>query len=161
MSASTTIALGPGRLATGRPPLPVRLLARVRAHGLDSRLADGVEPYASSLLARRAAVIVGGPVRAELADDLERILVLAQSREPRRLGAVPVRAHEVMAAADPLRRLIAALRGPGPLAPRGVAIARRLIHDGTTPMYARAPRGAVARAVNDALAHADPRFRRA
>src|SRR6185312_1669721 len=109
----------------------------------------------------RAAVIVGRPVRAELADDLERLLALAQSREPRRLGAVPVRRHEVMAAADPLRRLIAALRGPDQVAPRGVAIARSLIHDGTTPVYARAPRGAVARAVNEALVHADLRFRRA
>jgi len=160
MSASTITAPGRGWAGADRPPLSVRLLARVRAHGLDRRLADGAAPYASLLLARRAAVIVGRPVRVELADDLERILMLARTGEPRRLGAVPVRRHEVLVAAEPMRRLIGALRGPGPLAPRGVAIARRLIHDGTTPMYALAPRGAVARAVNDALAHADPRFRR-
>jgi hypothetical protein len=135
-------------------------MARLRAHGLDRRLADGFAPDASPQLARRAAVIASQPVRARLADDLERVLGLAESGEPRRLGAVPVRKREVVTAAEPLRRLIAALRGPGPLAPRGIAIARRLIHDGTTPMYAKAPRGAVARAVNDALAHADPRFRR-
>jgi hypothetical protein len=64
-------------------------------------------------------------------------------------------------AEEPLRELTGLLRGPRPVAPRGVAIARRLVHAGTTPLYARAPRGTVARVARAVLAHADPRFRRA
>jgi hypothetical protein len=158
MSATTSIALG---AAWDRPaPLSVRVLARLRAHGIDRRIARGDDPAASPLLALRAAALVRPAARARLADDLERVLQLAQARAPRRLGAVPVRAYEVAAAASPLRELIALLRGPAPVAPRGVAIARGLIHDGRTPVYARAPRGALARAVRAALAHANPRFHR-
>jgi hypothetical protein len=96
-----------------------------------------------------------------LASDLERILALAERGGPRRLGAVPVQRHQVADAAGALRALIDLLRGPQAVAPRGVAIARGLVVDGTTPVYAPAPRGAVTRAALAAIAHADPRFLRA
>jgi hypothetical protein len=159
MSTSISIALGgPG---ARQAPLGARVVARLRAHGLDGRLAKGADPAASTLLSLRADALVARAERDRIATDLERILTLAERGEPRRLGAVPVQRHQVTAAAGPIRRLVALLRGPEAVAPRGVAIARRLVVDGTTPVYARAPRGAVTRAVCDAIAHADPRFRRA
>ena len=85
---------------------------------------------------------------------------LAERPELRRFGSAPVQRYQVIDAAGLMRRLIALLRGPQAVSPRGVAIARLLLVDGTTPLYARAPRGAVARAVRQALAHAAPRFLR-
>jgi hypothetical protein len=134
---SSTIALPCGRDA--RPPLVQRTLARLRAHGLDRRIARGADPASAPLLATRADALVRRATRDELADDLERVLHLARTREPWRLGAVPVRAYEVADAAGPLRDLRQVLRGPHAVAPRGVAIARGLVHDGTAPVYARAP----------------------
>jgi hypothetical protein len=158
MSTSISIALGGTRAR--RAPLGARVLLRLRAHGLDGRLAKGADPAASTLLSLRAHALVARAERDRIATDLERILALAERREPRRLGAVPVQGYQVSAAAGPMRRLIALLRGPEDVAPRGVAMARRLVVDGTTPVYARGPRGAVTRAVRDAIAHADPRFHR-
>jgi hypothetical protein len=157
MSTSIAIALpGPRR----RPSPAARVLARLRAHGLDGRLAAGADPAASTLLSVRAAALVARATRDDLASDLERILVLAKRPELRRLGAVPVQRHQVIDAAGVLRRLITLLRGPQPVSPRAVALARRLVVDGRTPVYARAPRGAVAKASRDAIANADPRFLR-
>jgi hypothetical protein len=159
MSTSIAIALPEPRPRRASPV--ARVLARLRAHGLDQRLAAGADPASSTLLALRAAALVARDARDDLASDLERILVLAERPELRRLGAVPIQRHQVLDAAGVLRRLIALLRGRQPVSPRGVAIARRLVVDGTTPVYARAPRGAVANAVRDAIAHVDPRFLRA
>jgi hypothetical protein len=159
MPTSIAIALPGPRRRRASPA--ARVLARLRAHGLDDRLAAGADPGSSTLLSLRAAALVARGARDDLASDLERILVVAGRPELRRLGAVPVQRHQVIDAAGLLGRLIALLRGPQPVSPRGVAIARRLVVDGTTPVYARAPRGAVARAVRDAIAHADPRFLRA
>jgi hypothetical protein len=159
MSTSIAITLPGPRPRRASPA--ARVLARLRAHGLDGRLADGADPASSTLLSLRARALVARPARDDLAFDLERILVIAERPELRRLGAVPLQRHQVIGAAGLLRRLIALLRGSQPVSPRGVAIARRLVVDGTTPVYARAPRGAVAKAVRDAIAHADPRFLRA
>ena len=168
MSTSIAITLPGPRPRRASPA--ARVLARLRAHGLDDRLAAGADPASSTLLSLRAGAFVARAARDHLASDLERILVLAERPELRRLGAVPVQRYQVIDAAGLLRRLDAAgllrrliglLRGPQPVSPRGVAMARRLVVDGTTPVYARAPRGAVAKAVRDAIAHADPRFLRA
>ena len=159
MSTSIAITLPGPRPRRASPA--ARVLARLRAHGLDDRLAAGADPASSTLLSLRAGAFVARAARDHLASDLERILVLAERPELRRLGAVPVQRYQVIDAAGLLRRLIGLLRGPQPVSPRGVAMARRLVVDGTTPVYARAPRGAVAKAVRDAIAHADPRFLRA
>jgi hypothetical protein len=84
MSTSISIALG-----APRPRRAARVLARLRAHGLDGRLAE----------------------RPEL----------------RRFGSAPVQRYQVIDAAGLMRRLIALLRGPQAVSPRGVAIARLLL----------------------------------
>jgi hypothetical protein len=157
MSSSASIApdgrrITIPRLPSARPSLPVRLLARLRTQRLDCDIAAGADLVRSRLLCARAEVLIARRTRLEIAEDLEGILRLAEGPFHRKMGGVPIRKAEVAAAGDELRELIDTLRGPSTITPRGIAIARRLVHDGRTPVYSRAPRGAVVAAVLDALA---------
>jgi len=117
-----------------RPPRSARVAARVLAGRLDRALIDGADPSTSPLLAARAAMLTSRSTRSELADGLDVLLASAQ-RPPSRARALP-RHASVLANAALLRELAAVLRGPAPLYAQGIARVRRLLTDGTGPMYA-------------------------
>ena len=115
------------------PPFAARLAARLFARRLDRELIGGADPASRPWLAARAALLTSRSTRDELADGLDVVLTSAQ-RPPGRAHALP-RPAPVLANAALLRELARVLRGPCPLYAAGIARVRRLLTDGTGPMY--------------------------
>src|SRR5437667_12532446 len=115
------------------PPRCARVAARLIAGRLDRALIDGADPSASPRLAARAAMLTSRSTRSELADGLDVVLARAQ-RPPSRRRALP-RHASVLANAALMRELAGMLRGRAPLYAAGIARVRRLLTDGTGPMY--------------------------
>jgi hypothetical protein len=111
-----------------------RLEARVRAHDLDRRLADGVPPERSAALTLRARRLVDRAFGTMLARRLREIVREAVLRRvPRAQVAVRLAAvADLTAEFDELaRRLVA----PRPSAVRGVAQISVLLSEGSGPLY--------------------------
>src|SRR5581483_3534431 len=133
-------ALALSRIYTGRssslfcPGWLVRGLARVRARALDRALIEGVDPAASPQLALRARRLTSPRTRAAVASSLERLAV-SEPDPGRRFQVLPFRTAG-RANARQLAEIAARLRDPAPVYSPGVARLRRLISDGTGPVYA-------------------------
>lgn len=95
-----------------------RLSLRLQARRLDRALAAGASPDASEELTLRAHALVRADTRNEVAASLSR---LAQGD-----GQRPLRRD--------LERVATRLLDPGPVAPRGVALALELLSDGAAPL---------------------------
>jgi hypothetical protein len=112
--------------------VPISVGDRVRAHlrslTLDAELAAGEPVSTDRLRAVRAAMLVAPALRRQLARGWLGLL-------PGRREIIPVLRSEVLAARDDIAELAAALRSPGPVGPRGVALANLLLTDGTGPLY--------------------------
>jgi hypothetical protein len=124
-----------------------RLRARVLPGALDKALIAGSDPSSSRWLAARAAALTARGSRAAIGDSLERLLEVAEGT-PRRAMALRRGGH-VVANASALRALAAVLRGTDPLYARGIAMANRLLTDGTGPAYL-GDREALARGLREA-----------
>jgi hypothetical protein len=110
-----------------------RLHARLAGRRLDRRLAGGADPDADELLGCRAEQLTGPTSRHLLADGLRWAFERAYRRS---LGSsVPVARTSVRMYGAELLALAARLDGGGPVQPRGVARARLLLVDGTSPLY--------------------------
>jgi hypothetical protein len=149
-------ALPPRRLGDGA-------LARFYGASLDASLAAGRPPESSRLLAARARDIVSLRRRRSMAGHWEHVLRVARraqrarsagSRAP--AGAVPVCADRVVAAEPAIRDLMNRLAAPLPVPARGVAMARVLLTDATSPVYNRRAGVPLADAVAAAAAELDP-----
>jgi len=116
-----------------RPPLTARLAARAFAGTLDRSLMEGADPVSSPRLAARAAQLTSRASRDELAEGLGSALRSAQ--RSRRSSSALTRRAPVLANAALLAELAGVLRGPAPLYAGGIARVRRLLTDGTSPMY--------------------------
>ena len=117
-----------------RSRLRDRLTARLRANGLDRRLADGVPPERSAALSLRARRLIEPPVAATMARALHRIVREAhEHRLPH--ATMPVRLLAVRRSAAELEDLARRLVAPRPAAVRGIAQVRLLLTDGTGPLY--------------------------
>jgi len=141
-----------GRLVDHRVRTLDRMLARVRAHGLDRRLSLGEPPESSLLLALRAVHLVGPRSRRELARTVRRVIEL--SNQPRWASHVPFCYRHVRAALPELAGLHDRLVAPGPVSGHGVAQLRALLSDGGGPLYRSSSRddlGAQLRGVRAAL----------
>jgi hypothetical protein len=147
--------LPPRRLGDG-------LLARFFGASLDASLAAGRPPESSRLLAARARDIVSLRRRRSMASSWEHVLRVAQrarragSPAAMRAGALPVCADRVVAAEPVIRDLMNRLAAPLPVPARGVAMARVLLTDGTSPVYNRRAGVALRDAVAAAAAQLDP-----
>jgi hypothetical protein len=113
----------------------VRALARIRPTPLDRRLAAGEVETSDRLLAARAHMIVGRRGRLLLADDWEHLLARARRPIVPRSPRLPVQAATLLAVEHHVRELIALIRKPAHVTPRGIALARLLLTDGTGPLY--------------------------
>jgi hypothetical protein len=120
------------------------LLLRVRVallrRRLDAALADGADPAASPELTLRARQLTSGSAREALADSIDSILSEVDRPGRSNPGRVPVVRQEVLGARPRLIDLERRLR-EGRCRAQGVVLIRRLLSDGTGPLYARAPRG--------------------
>jgi hypothetical protein len=152
----------------GDPPVPQRsrpgdwLLTRLRSVSLDAELARGCPPESSRLLAARAAALVTPRRRRALAGYWDRLLGRARQQLRARTwpgppaAAVPLCADQIVAATPAIRDLISRLAAPLPVPARGVAMARVLLTEASSPVYnPRAP-VALAAAVAAAAAELDP-----
>jgi hypothetical protein len=128
-----------------------RLLAQLQAPTLDRRLAAGSGHDRLALV--RADVLRERATRAALADGWA--AVLERAGRPRAMidARVPVVRARVGAAEADIRALIDVLRDSLPVPARGVAMASRLLSDGTGPLYSARNREDLRAAVREALHH--------
>jgi hypothetical protein len=151
---NSTLALeDPFALPSRRPGDGV--LARVFGASLDASLAAGCPPESSRLLATRARDIVSLCRRRSMAANWEHVLRRAR-RAGSPAGAVPVCADRVVAAEPAIRDLMNRLAAPLPVPARGVAMARVLLTDATSPVYNRRSGVDLTDAVAAAAAQLDP-----
>jgi hypothetical protein len=132
-----------GRLALVRLRPWHRMLARCAAWRLDGQLAAGASPETSIRLAARAMQLTSGKSRRDLATSLQRILA-AVREQPAVLGSraaavppprLPLCRVRISRSAVPLATLTDCLTAPGPVPVQGVAMVRRLLTNGTGPLY--------------------------
>jgi len=138
---------------TQAPGTRTRLVARLRAGGLDRALAAGADPLGSTALAARAARLGEPRTRAAVADQLDGLVQAA--RHPRGHSRIPPRRASVMANAAALGHLAELLRGPEALYVSGTAMLNDLLRDATGPAYVGTSHELTAR-----LADADDLLRR-
>ena len=131
-------------------------MVRARAFVLDAELAGGTPPEASTRLALRAQQLVRERARREMARGIERLLARAAQPGASRWPPAPVRWELVRAAAGEFQILADLLLSPAPLPVRGVAQARLLLGDGSSPLYRRTGRDDLSAQVAEAVHALDP-----
>jgi hypothetical protein len=111
-------------------------LVRLRAGGLDRRLAAGEPASASALLRERARQLLERRQRARLAAGWRRVLEDARSASrPRFSSAIPVRRDAVLIAEPAILALEARLREDATVDPIAIARMRVMLTDGSSPVY--------------------------
>lgn len=128
-----------------------RLLAQLQAPTLDRRLAAGSGGDRLALV--RADVLQERATRSALADGWA--AVLERAGRPRGVidSRVPVVRARVRAAEADIRAMIDVLRDSLPVPARGVAMASRLLSDGTGPLYSARNREDLRDEVRQAVHH--------
>ncbi len=109
-----------------------------RHAALDERLADGARADAGSALAARADELVKQRSRRALAGELVEVVETAEApRQPLGLfgSGVALNRRAVIEARAPLLQLAERLQDGIPVNPRGVAMIRRLLRDGGSPLF--------------------------
>jgi len=114
-----------------------RLTAWMRAQSLDEQLARGESPDDGRARSARAALLVSPRTRERLARCWEGLLDRAQQPSGVPGPHVPLPRARILATADDIRAVAAALRARRPVPARGVAMANLLVRDGTGPLYDR------------------------
>jgi hypothetical protein len=130
-----------GRAAHDRPVVVQhvtgwdRLVARCATTRVDRALAAGASPDAGVALTLRARVLIGRPMRGELAADLRSLVAMAWDPSPPRHGWGPVCRRRLRHATEELLALARLLDAPEPVGVRGVALTRLLLIDSAGPVY--------------------------
>ena len=122
-------------------PGRLRIRARVRAHPLDAELAAGINPTRDPCLGLRAEQITQAGARRRLARGIRG--AVEQSHQPflRPTSAAPLDRRAIRSCQVQLLTLARMIEtAPRPRA-RGVAIVRRLLLDGASPLYGGFGRG--------------------
>jgi hypothetical protein len=127
----------PSRTTSLGARLRTRLRSRLQARRLDRELASGRDPSSSEALELRARHLLSETFRTRLADGLETVICRASS-PPVFSSKAPINRRGVRAAGPEILALAAVLRENADCDPRGVALAERLLTDGTSPLYSRA-----------------------
>jgi hypothetical protein len=83
----------------------------------------------------RAARLTSQGERQRLARQLEGLISAARDRSQPHGAQVPVNRAEVIACSELIHELADDLRGDAPLQPPGIAMLRRLLRDGGSPLY--------------------------
>jgi hypothetical protein len=111
------------------------MVARCRATRLDRALAAGASPDADAALTLRARLLIGRPMRGELAADLRALVAMAWDPSPPRHAWGPACRRRLRAATDELLALGRLLDAPDPVGVRGVALTRLLLIDDAGVLY--------------------------
>lgn len=138
-----------GRVALGHQlddlELPRRERTWLHRGTLDEQIARGGESASDQRLTLRAGQLTSRRERDRLARALERTLELAGHAAEAKMTRmapvlstrVPLRVGEIWGCADDFDGLVARLRGDEPIDAQGVAMLRRLLNDGASPLYYR------------------------
>jgi hypothetical protein len=138
-----------------RVPMWVLVGATLRGASLDDKLAEGLAPDASPLLAARAQSLVALKRRRALADNWLSLLVDAREPVMYPNARVPLVRDRIIGAKSQIEALAQALQAPMPTS-RGVAMASSLLSDGSGPIYNRACSVDFASTLYEIIAHLDP-----
>jgi hypothetical protein len=143
-------------LETREPRMRDRLAMRLHGADLDVQLACGGSPEGSMALALRAKLLGRMTTRKALAGRLYGVLADAERPRVNFTSRVPVCRRKVQLARAELEALAERLRQPAPVAVEGVAMARRLITNGSGPLYTRTDADDLAVAAEQARFALDP-----
>jgi hypothetical protein len=135
-----------------------RLLAVLCSPILDGKLAAGCSPESGRLLAARAERLVSAPRRRRLVQGWERLMDQAGAAPRPRNPHAPLCRDRIVDATDDVRAMLGALSSPFPVSARGVAMAGRLLSDGTGPLYGRSCTVPLSTALREVTAQLDPAF---
>jgi hypothetical protein len=135
-----------------------RPLAALFGSTLHRQLAAGRPPESGALLAARAARLVSVPTRRRLAQGWERVLDQALSAPRQRNPHAPLCRKRISDAMGDVHAMLGALSTPLPVSARGVAMASRLLSDGTGPLYNRSCTVRLSTALAEVTAELDPAF---
>lgn len=152
----------PAQLRPDSEPAPsiwLRFRVRRRQRDLDAALADGANPATSDELALRAQQLAEPGARERLAAGIENLFRLATTGTgggaTTSMVITSFDRHRVAGNQGELAALAAKLRGPGPHAIRGLAMASVLYRDSASPLYARTEVDQLRPAVHAAIAALD------
>jgi hypothetical protein len=129
----------------------LRLRVLARRERLDRMLLEGADPVTSAELTLRAFQLTRPPGRAALAAGIEDAVSSAGSRRRRSPSAAPLARSGIAAARPELAELARALREEPIVSAHGVVLARRLLTDGSGPLYGESGDGALRSATMQAL----------
>jgi hypothetical protein len=130
----------------------------LKALDLDQALAGGADPTGSSELTLRAEQLIEPDKRAQLAESIDNVLYVAAADPVTALGStrLPLRRDRIEANRDRLVELAGKLRGRGPHALRGLAMAAVLVEDARGPVYSNGGLDGLGHAVMSTLSALDP-----
>jgi hypothetical protein len=133
MASVVLIDAGADTVFTRRVRMRDRLRARFRAFALDEAIAAGAPPDSDAALTLRAGKLIGERTRSQLGSAL-REASTGVNRSPSvvRVAACPAAVED---ASDLIGELVRRLLAPAPVEARGVAQARLLLSDGTSPLF--------------------------
>ena len=132
------------------------VVVRWKAAQLDRELTAGATPWSSAVLALHARRITGRRSRATVARGLARVLRSATQNRAQLTAAMPPDRREVLAARTVIDAVERRLRVPEPVAPRGMAMLRELLTEGTSPLYRPTESGALGSQLRAAAAALEP-----
>lgn len=133
----------------------VRVIARVRAPSLDTKLASGDDPAASDILSVRAQQLASPSLRHTVAKSWLDLALQAHVPFSRLTPVVRFERRRVLSAEPEIRELANALEGPLPRV-RGVAMALSLLRDGSGPIFNPGNHTNLSRVLRDTIANIDP-----
>lgn len=111
------------------------MMARLRAPRLDQALAVGVPVPVDSALAVHATRLASVAERRAVAGALRRAVRDAKGNRATQSGRVPMHRANIVSAEALIDEVTQRLLAPDPVSARGMARVRRLLSDGTGPLY--------------------------
>ena len=136
--SSTSVQPGDASDLAAGAPFGARVRARLFPGRLDAELADGERVTSGSATAVHAQRLVSVRERETVARSLRQCLQDARDgADPAVMFSSRVRVNRrnVLAAEDLIDKLTLRLHSPRPVSPRGMAVLRMLLTDGTSPLY--------------------------
>src|SRR3954452_23582990 len=123
-----------GSDGSARASVVARVIARLRADKLDHLLAVGVPASAGSALAAHQARLMSTAEREAIARSL-RVAVRDSHTGAVFSSRIPVHPRNIAAAEELIDAITLRLHSPRPVSARGMARLRRVLSDGSGPLY--------------------------
>jgi hypothetical protein len=126
-----------GRLVASSNRRRTRIAAKLLAWNLDGQLAEGRSPESSRLLAARAQLLVSQRTRRSIAWQWEHLSARALQPPTVPSSRARINREAIAESEGEIREMCDELLSARPINAKGVAMASRLIEDGTGPVYNR------------------------